>query len=202
MIQKLLVEAHPSLKFPDTYTIAPDPPAFTPRCGLSTHEMYVGNWFKEGALANREGYQDGKTFTYVLPEKVRDGRAAVGGPWESEKNGMIYRGKQTATDGQDRLIMHYTARELYSVLNVSRGKPSRLYIQQDGKYLTAAEKGLDVKFDAQGHSFLDVREARMYYLVQNSAFGMHNIALIPTAPGLTVNSFTFGNDCQVKFPHL
>jgi thiol-disulfide isomerase/thioredoxin len=202
LIQKLLVEAHPGLEFPATYTIEPDPPTFTPRCGISTPEMAVGDFDQHGALANREGYHGGKTIPYELPEKVGDGRAAVGGPWETDKNGMIYRGKQDTFDGKDRLIMHYTARELYAVLNVSHGKPSRLYIQQDGKDLTDAEKGVDVKIDAQGHSYLDVREARMYYLVQNPAFGMHNVSLIPTARGLTVNSFTFGNDCQTKFPHL
>jgi len=47
-----------------------------------------------------------------------------------------------------------------------------------------------------------VREPRMYYLVQNPAFGAHAVTLTPTKPGLTVNSFTFGNDCQTKFPHL
>jgi hypothetical protein len=37
--------------------------------------------------------------------------------------------------------MRYNARELYAVINVSQGKPSRLYIEQDGKDLTAQNKG-------------------------------------------------------------
>lgn len=202
LIQQLLVEAHPGLKFPGTYTIAPDVDAFSPSCGQPTREMYVGNWFGEGVLANREGYHDGKTVTYQLPENIKDGHVILGGPWESEKNGMIYRGKPADADGKDRLVMSYRARELYSVMNVARGKPSRLYIQQDGKDLTAAEKGVDVKLDAQGHSYLEINESRMYYLVQNLKYGSHTVTLIPTQPGLTVNSFTFGNDCQLNFPHL
>ena len=88
------------------------------------------------------------------------------------------------------------------MLNVSHGKPSRLYIKQDGKDLAAADKGVDVQFDSGGHPYIEVREPRMYYLVQNPSFGGHLVELIPSRAGLTVNSFTFGNDCQTQFPHL
>ena len=202
LIQKLLIEAHPDLKFPDSYAVAPEADAFAPRCGPQTKEMYVGNWFDSGALANREGYHNGKTLAYQLPENVSEGRVILGGRWESEKNGMIYRGKQAGADGKDRLVMRYTAREMYSVMNVACGKPSRVYIQQDGKDLTAADKGVDVQLDAQGHSYLDIKEPRMYYLIQNPTLGSHRVTLIPTEPGFTVNSFVFGNNCQTDFPHL
>jgi thiol-disulfide isomerase/thioredoxin len=202
-IQRLLVEAHPGLKFPSDYTIAPEPSAFASPCGIPTPEMYVGNWSGRGILSNREGYHDGKTIRYELPANISDGQAAVSGKWETDKNGMIYRGKNGgAPAAPDKLEMRYHARELYAVLNVSHGRPSALYIQQDGKDLTAADRGVDVKLDAQGHSYIDVRDPRMYYLVQNPAFGAHTVSLTPTKPGLTINSFTFGNDCQTHFPHL
>jgi thiol-disulfide isomerase/thioredoxin len=202
-VQSLLLEAHPGLKFPSDYTVAPEPDVFAPDCGTPTREMYVGDWSGSGILSNSEGYHDGKTIHYALPAKIDDGKAAVSGPWEADKNGMIYRGKKNKDEaGPDRLEMHYHARELYAVMNVSRGHPSSVYIQQDGKDLTASDKGLDAKIDAQGHSYIEVREPRMYYLVQNPSFGAHGVTLTPTKPGLTVNSFTFGNDCQTKFPHL
>jgi hypothetical protein len=59
-----------------------------------------------------------------------------------------------------------------------------------------------VQLDSSGHSYIEVREPRMYYLVQNPSFGSHAVELIPSRTGLTVNSFTFGNDCQTQFPHL
>jgi thiol-disulfide isomerase/thioredoxin len=202
-IQSLLLEAHPGLEFPAGYTIAREPDAFAPSCGTPTPEMYVGDWSGRGILSNQEGYHDGKTIHYVLPANINDGQAAVSGPWEADKNGMIYRGKKNKGEaGPDKLEMRYHARELYAVMNVSHGHPSSVYIQQDGKDLTAANKGVDVKFDSEGHSYIEVREPRMYYLVQNPAFGAHAVTLTPTKPGLTVNSFTFGNDCQTSFPHL
>jgi len=202
-IQSLLIEANMGWRFPPDYSIAPQPNAFAPSCGTPTPEMYVGDWQGRGILSNAEGYRDGKTVHYVLPAGLNDGQAAVAGAWEADKNGITYRGKKnTGEAGPDRLEMRYHARELYAVLNVSHGHPSAVYIQQDGKDLSADNKGADVKFDSQGHSYLEVREPRMYYLVQNPAFGAHAVTLTPTKPGLTVNSFTFGNDCQTKFPHL
>jgi hypothetical protein len=134
---------------------------------------------------------------------VADGHAILSGLWETDQNGMIYRGKpQTPGPRVDRLEMRYHARELYSVMNVTRGAPSKLYILQDGKDLTAANQGVDVKLDAAGHSYIEVNASRMYYLVANTEFGSHAVTLVPTAPGFTINSFTFGNNCQTRFPHL
>ena len=116
---------------------------------------------------------------------------------------MVYRAKRKSdTASSDELEMRYHARELYAVMNVSRGRPSRLYVKQDGKDLTSRDKGVDVEIDSSGRSYIEVREARMYYVVQNPSFGSHTVELFPTRPGLTVNSFTFGNDCQTQFPHL
>lgn len=200
-IQKLLEEAHPGLKFPASETIPPDKDAFSPACGVPTSEMYVGDWSGRGVLANAKGYDDGKTIDYKLPSSVEDGRVALEGKWRTEKSGMTYREKKKGTENGE-LEMRYHARELYSVMNVAHGHPSRLYILQDGKNLTRQNKGVDVQFDAQGRSYIEVREPRMYYLVQNPAFGSHTVVLKPSAPGITINSFTFGNNCQTDFPHL
>jgi thiol-disulfide isomerase/thioredoxin len=209
-IQQLLKEAHPDLTFPSSYTIPPDQNAFAASCGVPTPEMYVGQWQDRGILSNKQGYHKGKTLHYGLPANVEDGHAAVSGRWETDNghdphqsNGMIYRGKKKGQSPYgDELEMRYHARELYAVMNVEHGHPSRVYIRQDGKDLTPQNEGVDVKFDAQGHSYIEVREPRMYYLVANPKFGSHKVELFPTRAGLTINSFTFGNDCQTNFPHL
>ena len=202
-IQELLVEAHPGLKFPVSDTIPPDEDAFAARCGVPTGEMYVGDWSERGSLSNPEGYRPGKTSDYRLPASVDDGHVVLAGRWETDKNGMIYRGKPSGrADSPDRLEMSYHARELYAVINVARGRLERLYIRQDSRDLTRENKGVDVQFDSDGHSYIEVREPRMYYLVANPAFGAHTVELVPTRAGIAINSFTFGNDCQTDFPHL
>ena len=209
-IQQLLKEAHPGLRFPSSYTIPPEKNAFAPSCGVTTPEMYVGQWGNRGCLSNLQGYHKGKTLDYVLPVTVEDGHVAVSGRWETDdghnpdqSNGMIYRGKKKEEGPSgDELEMRYHARELYAVMNVEHGRPERVYIRQDGKDLTSQNKGVDVQFDTQGHSYIEVRDPRMYYLTANPKFGSHKVELFPTRPGLTVNSFTFGNECQTDFPHL
>jgi len=209
-IQQLLKEARPGLQFPPSYTIPPDSNAFAPSCGETTPEMYVGQWGDRGILSNKERYRKGKTIDYALPANVEDGHAAVSGRWETDRgntsgqsNRMIYRGKKSGVaPSSDELVMRYHARELYAVMNVEHGRPSRVYIRQDGKDLTSQSKGVDVRFDAEGHSYIEVREPRMYYLTANPKSSSHKVELFPTRSGLTINSFTFGNDCQTQFSHL
>jgi thiol-disulfide isomerase/thioredoxin len=203
-VQGLLKEAHPDITFPASYTIAADVNVSAPGCGgAPTPEMYVGDWYGRGVLENSEGYHEHKTRSYTQPNSVEDGHVVLSGRWETDKNGMIYRGKHKGDEpGQDRLTLRYHARELYSVMNLARGRASRLYITQDGKYLTADNKGADVQIDSDGNSYLAVRDPRMYYLVQNPQFGSHTVDLLPTADGLTIDSFTFGNSCQTDFDHL
>jgi thiol-disulfide isomerase/thioredoxin len=200
-IQSLLKEAHPDLTF--AARIASDPDIMAPACGgAPTAEMYVGDWYGRGVLANPEGYRDGKTIEYQSPGSVQDGRVVVAGRWETDRNGMIYRGKHKGDEpGEDRVTMRYHARELYAVMNVSHGRPSWVYIRQDGKYLTTANKGVDVEIDSEGKSYIEVRDPRMYYVVQNSEFGSHTLELFPTRSGYTLNSLTFGNNCQTQFEH-
>jgi thiol-disulfide isomerase/thioredoxin len=200
-IRQLLVEAHPGLKFPASDSIPQ--PVFGPDCGMiPTAEMAVGPWEGHGTLENPNPYHPGEVVNYKLPEKVDDGRAVVSGRWETDPNGMIFRGKgQEPKENAERLRMRYHATELYVVMNVSRGKPERVYVLQDGKPLTAENKSVDVKLDEQGQSYIDVDSPRMYYVVSNAQFSSHELDLVPTEPGIMIDSFTFGNDCQRKFPH-
>lgn len=202
-IQQLLREAHPNLTFPANDTIPAPENAFSPACGITTPEMYVGDWYGRGILENPESYHLGKTVEYKLPSAVEDGRVALEGRWQASRDGVTYRGKKSKKGSSGgELEVRYHARELYSVMNVARGRPERLYITQDGRNLTDENKGIDVQLDSHGGSYIEVREPRMYYLVSNPVFGSHIVVLTPTAPGITINSFTFGNNCQTHFSHL
>ena len=201
-IRQLLVEAHPGLKFPASDTL-PMPDRAADCAMVPTEEMYVGPWEGRGVLANSHPYHPGETANYKMPEKVEDGHAVISGRWQTDSNGMIFEGKpQEPKEDASRLRVRYHAAEVYAVMNVAAGKPERLYILQDGKPLTADDKGADVKIGANGLSYIDVDSSRMYYLVSNAQFSSHEVDLIPTAPGIMIDSFTFGNDCQRKFPHV
>lgn len=202
-VRSLLREANPGLTFPDSLEVPEPRNAFADSCGRTTPEVYVGLWHGRGALANEEWYRPGEVVDYELPGEISDGSVVLRGPWETADDGMIYRGRQSAgTPEPEQLSVAYTARELYSVMSVERGDgPTRVYVSQDGRWLTEANAGVDVRFDDEGKSYLFVDEPRMYYLVENPAMGQHFVNLVPIEPGLTVSSFTFGNDCQTDFSH-
>ncbi len=204
LIRQLLVEANPGLTFPADYTLPGPENMGAPDCGGEpTAEMYVGPWEGRGILENRDPYHPGNVANYKLPGNVDDGHAMISGKWETDPNGMIFEGKTQQPGGSaSRLEMRYHATQVYAVLNVAAGKPERLYILQDGKDLTNENKGADVKIDEQGHSYIDVGSSRMYYLTANPQFGSHTLDLIPTEPGIAIDSFTFGNSCQTNFPHV
>jgi hypothetical protein len=42
----------------------------------------------------------------------------------------------------------------------------------------------------------------MYYLVKNTAFASHLLALKPEAAGFVLHSFTYGNNCQQDFDQM
>jgi hypothetical protein len=59
-----------------------------------------------------------------------------------------------------------------------------------------------VKVDARGRTYIDVTEGRMYYVIQGEDAALHDLRLLPTARGVAINSFTFGNRCLTDFDRL
>ncbi len=191
-LRSLLAAQHPQVA-----KIALDNPeqAFSPLCGIPTQEMYVGDWYGRGSLAQR--YHDNETADFKADRAPADGTVILGGRWYTLPDGM----RSEAAD--DTLAVRYHARSAYSVMSVADPKkPVRVDLEQDGKPLGKADAGADVHFDNQG-AYLEVSTPRMYYLVKNAGNSLplpqHILTLKPQAKGLTVDSFTYGNNCQQNF---
>jgi len=91
---------------------------------------------------------------------------------------------------------------VYAVMNTKTIKAERVYVTRDGKPLPAGNRGVDVRVDDQGRTYMDVVEGRMYYVVQGEDALEHELRLSPVLPGVAINSFTFGNRCLTKFDRL
>ena len=72
---------------------------------------------------------------------------------------------------------------------------------QDGKPLTSDARGVDVHTEANGATYITLAGKRMYYIVNNPQFGEHSLALSTSSQGVSLYSFTFGNNCENKFAH-
>jgi Thioredoxin like C-terminal domain len=64
-------------------------------------------------------------------------------------------------------------------------------VTQNGAPVRPGDKGADLRYDAQGRSYVLVDEPRMYRLIKNAAFGSYDLKLACAAEGLGVYSFTF-----------
>ncbi|HUO34783.1 MAG TPA: redoxin domain-containing protein [Candidatus Acidoferrum sp.] len=192
-IRELLAVSHPEV---DKIPLDPPEDTFAPKCGITTDETYVGDWFGRGALENSQGYRDGAVIDFHPTRAPDDGGVMLSGKWRTDHDGV------TSDAPSGKAELRYHARSVYSVLSLADAKkPVRVYLLQDGKPIPKSDAGVDVQFDAKG-SYLEVSEPRMYYLIKNTAFGSHLLTLQPQAPGLTLHSFTYGNDCQQDFQQL
>ena len=187
-IRELLAPAHAEVA---KIALDPSEEASGPDCGVCTQETYVGDWYGRGALENSQGYQDGAAVNFRADHEPGDGGVMLNGMWLTMHDGV------TSTAPDATAALRYHARSAYAVMSESQGVV-RVYLQQDGKPLTSADAGVDVRFDRSG-SYVEVKEPRMYYLVKNPAFGAHLLTLQPQSSGFTLLSFTYGNNCQQNF---
>jgi thiol-disulfide isomerase/thioredoxin len=190
-IRELLASAHPEVT-----QLPLDPPenTFADSCGVCTDETYVGDWFGRGAIANPRGYKNnGEVTDFHANGDPLDGKVMLSGRWITQQDGVA------SDDKHGTAQLRYHARSVYAVLSVADPKkPVRVYLLQDGEPVNQSEAGVDVHFDTRG-SYLDVSSPRMYYLVRNTNFGSHLLALDPQHADLVLHSFTYGNNCQQDF---
>jgi thiol-disulfide isomerase/thioredoxin len=204
LIQAELKRRNPKLVFPPTFNIAADANDFDPgRCGAMSEETYVGakrgGWWG-AAIANREGFRPDKVVLYTsAPRRVKRGFAAHG-LWKNNPDDLEH---ARASRGRgDYISIRCRGREVYAVMNVKTGGAARVEVTRDGAPVPAGRRGVDVRADAAGRTWIDVREGRMYYVIQDEDDAEHEIRLCATSRGIAINSFTFGNRCLTNFERL
>lgn len=200
-IRKLLKEANPKLDFSGAkYAIPKDANAdmYGAVCRRPTPETYLG--FARGMNnANPGGEDQTKEVTYVAPADLPVDNFALNGAWQASAESVRH---LRAADGlKDSVELHYQAKAVYLVAGSDDGSPRPLYVLQDGKPLPKDAWGVDVKGDVHGRPYIALGGKRMYYVAENPDFGDHTLGLYATTPGVSLYSFTFGNNCENKFAH-
>lgn len=187
-IRDLLTPSYPEVT---KVALDPDENEFTPECGITTQETFLGQIYGRGAVDDLGDHQIGDVVEFVPPHSPPDGGVMLMGRWRVERDGVTADAKGASAE------VRFHARSLYAVLSLSRGKQVRMDLFQDGAPLPKENAGTDVKFDSKG-AYIDVTDARMYYLLRGPAFSAHLVALQAEDSGLTVHSFTYGNNCQLS----
>jgi hypothetical protein len=200
-IRKLLKEARPALDFSDPrYAIPGDANADLDAsvCRRATPETYLG-FARAQNLSNPGGEDQTQEVHYVAPPVVPIDSFALDGNW-SAGDEFVRHIRESAQPG-DAVDLHYQAKSVYLVAGSDDSSPKQLYVTQDGKPLTSDARGVDVHAEANGATYIILAGKRMYYIVNNPQFGEHSLALSTSSQGVSLYSFTFGNDCENKFAH-
>ncbi|HKD85196.1 MAG TPA: redoxin domain-containing protein [Terriglobales bacterium] len=187
-IRELVAKAHPEvMKVP----LDPSEDEFRAECGNTTQETYVGEIHGRGSVENMNGHHAGETVEFMPPHSPPDGGVELVGKWKIENDGVTSEAPGAGAE------VRYHARSMYAVMSVSGARQVRVNLVADGGPLSKDDAGADVKFDSKG-AYVEVSQGRMYYLVRSPKFTAHLISLEPEGPGLTLHSFTYGNNCQLE----
>jgi thiol-disulfide isomerase/thioredoxin len=200
-IRKLLKEANPGLDFAAARYAIPDDAndeMDSPVCRRATPETYLG--FARGRnIANANGEDRTLAKNYSAPTTLPVDSFALRGEWHAHDEFVNHTRHTAALD--DAVELHYEAKAVYLVAGSDDSAPKSLYVVQDGKPVAQNARGTDLKTDPGGRAYIQLGGKRMYYLVDNPEFGEHTVALYAIEPGVSLYSFTFGNNCENKFAH-
>ena len=122
-----------------------------------------------------------------------DGRLYLQGYWKRSSDAVV-----TTAPG-DSAALAYHAIQVVAVMKPENGSSIHVNVTQNGRQLSHADAGADIRFDSAGHSFVVVNAARAYDLVANAAFGQYELRLSPQQYGLGLYSFAF-ESCEVPHP--
>jgi thiol-disulfide isomerase/thioredoxin len=191
-IHKLLHEIDPAKNFPAPMEPVCDFDKPGAVCYPITPELYLGH--ARGQLGNVENALSNGLALLAIPEQCDEGRVYASGAWANQSEYL--RHTRDTDEPQDFLTLRYRATEVNVVMKPEDVYWLRVFVRQDGDWLKKEIAGGDIKYDEQGHSYVEARSARMYNLIGRQPYGTYDLQLIVQSRGLSVYSFSFGT-CEI-----
>ena len=184
-IQDLLKKQNPQLSVPPVMALLPKDNYLKPGalCYPQTPEVvleltHVANAASANGATRAKTYDDGG-------RPHRDGAMYLDGFWD------VDRVAARSADGHGTVSLRYHAIQVVGVLAPEGTAAVRVDITQDGAPVAKGDAGNDVRYDADGRSFVNVDAPRAYELMQNATFGQHELRLHPAGKGAAIYSFAF-----------
>ena len=120
--------------------------------------------------------------------KHLDNMVYLRGSWFWDREGVKYSGKES---NNAAMIMKYNATRVNTIIGTEDGKPARIEVKLDGKYLTKENAGKDVMVE-DGISYVDVNWDFMHNLVRTEKPEIHEVEIIPKTNNFVFYTFVFG----------
>lgn len=200
-IQELLRQRDASVSLPAIMPLlrSEDQPGAV--CYPTTPELHTGSTtgLFGGVLGNPKGYVLETPMMYQMPprESWQTGSFYLDGFWQAHAEYISFAGQDNgclelpyAAVGVNA-VLSPTGDEVALRLGLLPAQERRVLVKQDRRWLHPGNVGRDVQIDEYGISYVNVTRPRLYELVQNADFGVHDLQLIFQATGLAVYAFTF-----------
>jgi hypothetical protein len=181
-IQALLAEAGAEAEM--SLVEAVEGPEFSK---IGSHETYLG-YARMELLASPEAVAKDATRSYSASAPYALNRFYFSGGWKVEE-------ERSLPSKGARLIYRYRSAVANLVLSSedADGPARRVDVTLDGKPVPEALRGADLNVDEAGATYLLVKEAKLYELVDaGDAYGEHLLELAFPEPGTAAYAFTFG----------
>ena len=127
---------------------------------------------------------------FADPGSHQDGVIYLHGFWRTTDQAVISAGNDSAA------ALKYHAIQVVAVMRPEEGYLTRVRVTQDGAPVPHQDAGADIRYGADGFSYVDVEQPRAYDLIMNKHFGQHELSLAPARYGLGLYSFDF-ESCEV-----
>ena len=142
-----------------------------------TSRSFIGN-------EQENPFGSGTDYTDVKPPH-KDGVVYLQGPWRKLHNSIV------SFSDNGYAALHYHAIEVQALMYHERGGSATVLVTQNGQPVAKEDAGADIKYDAQGQSYVLVDMARSYDLIMNKRWGTYDLRLYPKAADVGIYHIEF-----------
>ena len=142
-------------------------------------------------IGNDEYFLDSSgVTTYIDPGDHRNHYLYLHGLWEKGRESMTHASE--TTDYEDYIAIKFYSNDV----NVVLGRKDADYtvrVTLEDRPLTGSQAGDDIRYDAEGNSYLLVDQARMFNIVRLDEFGVHELKISSNSDEFELFTFSFGH---------
>jgi thiol-disulfide isomerase/thioredoxin len=187
VIRELLREIDLAIELPPVMAPVREEDHVGAVCYRATGELYLGH--HRGRIGNEGGLREDQIADYSFNGSLEENFFYANGRWASTAEYL-----EAVEKEPHSLRLKYEAAAVNLVMACPHAAHAEVVILQDGKPLTEKQAGRDTRFRSNSkdrpESYVAVNSPRMYFLVDNREFGLHELEL-RCSTGVAAFAFTF-----------
>ena len=142
-------------------------------------------------VLHREFFDDQDVdILYGDPGDYQNNFLYIQGLWNNSAENLTH--ARATTDYEDYLAIKFFATSVNTVMSPTDGSELEVRVTMDEAPVSIEDAGVDIRYDSDGNSYINVNEARMYNVVNLMEFSGHELKLSSNSSSFSVFAYTFG----------